>query len=55
MTKDQIRFIEECMDAPEKLTDWENEFIDDLSCLDDDYKLSDRQAMLLNKINGKVL
>ena len=51
----QRQLIKEAMDAPEKLSDWENEFIDSLAGKEDDYKLSDKQATILNRINSKVV
>lgn len=42
------------MDQPEKLTDWENEFIDSLAEKDDDYELSEKQNRILNRISQKL-
>lgn len=55
MTRVQIQLIKEAMDAPEKLSDWENEFIDSLAGKEGDYELSDKQASILNRINSKVI
>jgi phenolic acid decarboxylase len=54
MNKVQIRFIKDAMDQPEKLSEWENNFIDDLSEKEDDYELSDKQNSVLNRIQGKL-
>jgi len=50
----QIRFIKDAMDQPENLTEWENNFINDLSEKEDDYELSERQNATLNKIQRKL-
>lgn len=36
--KVQIRFIKDALDQPEKLTEWEEQFINDLADKDDDYQ-----------------
>lgn len=38
-----------------KLTDWEADFIDDLSKKDDDYRLSEKQNEILNRISQKMV
>lgn len=54
MNRVQIRFIKDAMDQPENLTDWENNFINDLAERGDDYVLSEKQNSTLNKIQGKL-
>lgn len=54
MNRIQKQFIKDAMDEPEKLTDWENEFIDNLADRDDDYELSDKQNAVLNRISQKL-
>jgi len=50
----QRRMISEAMDSPEKLTDWEVEFIDSLADKDDGYKLSPKQREILYRISKTV-
>jgi len=54
MNRVQIRFIKDALDQPEKLTDWENQFINDLAEKPDDYELSEKQNFHLNKIQRKL-
>lgn len=54
MNRVQKRFVKDAMDQPEKLTDWENKFIDDLSEKPDSYELSEKQNAALNKIQNKL-
>lgn len=51
----QRKFILDALDQPERLTDWENEFINDLAEKDDDYELSEKQNNILNRISQKLL
>lgn len=51
----QRKFILDALDQPERLTDWENEFISDLAEKDDDYELSEKQNKILNRISQKLL
>lgn len=54
MNRVQIRFIKDALDQPHNLTDWENEFINNLAEKGDDYVLSDKQNAVLNKIQRKL-
>lgn len=54
MNRVQIRFIKDAIDQPEKLSEQENNFIDDLADKEEEYKLSDKQNAVLNKIQGKL-
>lgn len=54
MNRVQKRFIKDALDQPEKLTEWENNFISDMAEKDDDYELSERQNATLNKIQRKL-
>ena len=55
MNKIQISLVKQCMDSPEALSDWENEFIDSLASRDDGYELSEKQNHRLNEISQKVI
>lgn len=50
----QIKFIKDAMDEPEKLTDWENEFINNIADLADDRELTEKQNSILNRIVTKL-
>lgn len=50
----QKKRIIEALDNPDKLTDWEYDFIDSLSNHDDDYELSEKQNSILNRISEKM-
>tara|TARA_Y100000310_G_C20654292_1_gene801197 strand:- start:684 stop:851 length:168 start_codon:yes stop_codon:yes gene_type:complete len=50
----QIKQIKRAMDAPEKLTDWEYDFISSISGLDEERELSEKQNKILNRIAEKV-
>lgn len=54
MNRIQIKFIKYALDQPEKLTDWENKFINDLADKADDYNLSQKQNEVLNRISQKL-
>lgn len=55
MNSYQEKRVIEAMDNPEKLTDWENEFIDSLADKEEDYKLSTKQNAVLNRISQKMI
>ena len=55
MNKVQAMFITEAMDQPERLSDWENEFIDSLADKEEDYLISEKQNAILNRIQRKLL
>lgn len=50
----QIRFIKDALDQPEKLSDWEYDFINDLADKDDDYELTEKQNKVLNRISQRL-
>ena len=50
----QIKQIKRAMDAPEKLTDWEYDFVNSLAELDESKPLSEKQNKILNRIAEKV-
>jgi len=54
MNRLQIQIIKDAIDYPEKLSEWEAEFIDNLADKEDDYELSDKQNSVLNRIGSKV-
>ena len=54
MNKVQIKFIKDALDHPEKLNEWEYEFINDLADRDDDCPLSVKQNAVLNRISQKL-
>ena len=54
MNRVQVRFIKDALDQPEKLSDWEQQFISDLADKDDDYELSEKQNAVLNRIQRKL-
>ncbi len=54
MNSVQIKFIKDAMDCPEKLSDWENQFISDLAEKPDSYELSEKQNAILNRISQKI-
>ena len=51
----QIVFIKDAMEEPEKLNDWENEFIDSIAELDEKKELTAKQATILNRISQKLI
>lgn len=54
MNRVQIRFVKDALDQPEKLSDWENNFINDLAEKPEGYELSEKQNTTLNKIQRKL-
>lgn len=54
MNRVQIRFIKDALDQPEKLSDWENQFISDLAEKPESYELSEKQNAVLNRIQRKL-
>lgn len=54
MNRAQKRFVKDALDQPEKLSDWENNFINDLAEKEEDYELSDKQNDVLNRIQRKL-
>lgn len=51
MNRVQIRFIKDALDQPEKLTDWENQFVNDLAEKPEGYELSEQPARVV-AVNG---
>jgi len=54
MNRVQIKFINDAQDQPEKLTDWEWDFIGNLAEKDEAYQLSEKQNAILNRIQRKL-
>lgn len=54
MNKVQKKFVIDALDQPEKLTDWESDFIDSLAEKPDEYILSEKQNEILNRIQRKL-
>ncbi len=54
MNRIQRQIIKEALDYPDKLSEWEYDFINDLADKDDDYELSDKQNSILNRIGSKM-
>jgi hypothetical protein len=54
MNRVQIKFIEDAMDNPHHLTEWEQEFVHTLARKPDDYELSEKQNSVLNRISRKL-
>ncbi len=54
MNRVQQQFVEDAMENDYLLTDWERQFIDDLSNAPADYPLSDKQNAVLNRISQKI-
>ena len=54
MNRVQLKFINDAQDQPEKLSDWESDFIDSLADKDADYVLSTKQNEILNRIQRKL-
>jgi hypothetical protein len=51
----QIKFIKDALDSPEKLNEWEVDFIDSLADKDDNYELTEKQNTILNRISQKII
>ena len=49
----QKKIITDALDDPEPLSDWEYDFINDLAERSDEYELSDKQNVIVNRISGK--
>jgi len=57
MNRVQQKFVIDALDQEHKLTEWESQFVNDLAERDEqnpDYKLSDRQNEILNRIQRKL-
>lgn len=54
MNRVQIQIIKEAIDSPEKLSDWEDEFVNDIAEKGDDYELSEKQNSIVNRIGSKM-
>ena len=50
----QTKQIQRAQENPEKLTDWEYDFINSLAEMDEDQELSKKQNHILNRIAEKV-
>lgn len=54
MNKIQTKFIVDALDNDDMLTEWEYDFIHDLAEKTEDYKLSENQNEILNRISQKI-
>jgi len=54
MNKVQIQLIKECLDCEHEMSEWENEFINNIANHEEDYELSKKQNEVLNRINQKI-
>ena len=54
MNKVQRKFIIDALEYSDHLSEWENEFINNLSERKDDYELTEKQNKVLNRIADKV-
>lgn len=55
MNRLQTKFINDALDDPEPLTDWEYDFIQSLADKEDDHELSENQNKVLNRISQKYM
>ena len=54
MNSYHITIIKQALDHPGLLSEWEDEFINNIAERDDDYNLSEKQIEVLNKIEHKI-
>lgn len=54
MNRVQQRFVKDALDQPEKLTDWEYDFINALAELPEERELTEKQNAVLNRIQRKL-
>jgi hypothetical protein len=55
VTEEQQQMLEDCANRPRKMTEWEENFVNDLMTKDASrFKLSPRQEEVLNRIWDKV-
>jgi len=54
MNRVQKKIVSQAIDYPEKLTDWEYDFINNLADKEEDYVLSDKQNSIINRIGSKL-
>ena len=54
MNRIQKQIIKDGIEYPERLNDWEYDFINDLADKDDDYTLSEKQNSIVNRIGSKL-
>ena len=50
----QQRWLEKADEQSDQLSDWEQEFVENLLTKSEHYELSDKQNSVLNKINTKL-
>jgi len=55
MNRIQKKFINDAIDDPEPLSEWEHEFVNSLADRDNDYVLTDKQNTILNRISQKYI
>lgn len=49
----QKKIIEDAIDDPDRLSEWEYDFVNDLAGKEDYYELSDKQNSIINRISQK--
>jgi len=54
MNRIQKRIILDALDEPESLSDWENDFINDIADKGDEYQVSEKQNQIINRIGNKL-
>jgi hypothetical protein len=54
MNRIQKRIILDALDEPESLSDWENDFINDMADKGDEYQVSEKQNQIINRIGNKL-
>lgn len=54
MDRFQNKIILRALNNEDKLTEWESDFINNLADKEEGYKLSDKQASILNRIQQKL-
>lgn len=54
MNRVQQKFVNDALDQPEKLTDWEYDFINSIAEIPEDRELTEKQNAILNRIQRKL-
>ena len=54
MNRLQQKIIEQALNDPEKLSEWEYDFINDIAEKCEDYELSEKQNSIVNRIGSKL-
>jgi len=55
MNNIQKRFINDAIEDPEPLTEWEYDFIQSIADKEGDFELSEKQNHILNRISQKYI